>query len=189
MTGEIATDQSTSLAKLGTEINDIHEQAMLHASEALKHALHCGNLLIKAKATVLHGHWLPWLRQSVTFGERTAQGYMRLAQRYSRLQMRGSVADLSVRGALKELATPYHHGMFDDFAAWTERSQALSAERPADHAAWSIDDAVACVNIIREFNKIAHRYGLCDGGDDCCLVCTGGSGRVRAIEPGENVGL
>ena len=85
-----------------------------------------GGLLIKAKATVPHGQWLPWLRQNITFSERTAQGYMRIAQRSSRLQIRNGVADLSVRGALKELATTRHHAMMDDFAAWTERGRSLS---------------------------------------------------------------
>ena len=183
MTGEITTDRSVSLADLGTEINDTHSQAMLHASEAIKHALHCGDLLIKAKATVLHGHWLPWLRQNITFSERTAQGYMRIAHRFSRPQIRDSVADLSVRGVLKELATPRHHAIMDDFAAWTKRSQALSAKRPADPAAWSIDDAVACAKSIRAFDEITHRYGLCEGDDDLgCLVCSTENDKPRATE-------
>lgn len=98
----------------------------------MNHALRCGDLLIKAKATVQHGHWLPWLRQNIAFSERTAQGYMRIAQRYSSLQKRDSVADLGVRGVLKELATPRRHAMIDDFAAWMKQSQALRASRPAD---------------------------------------------------------
>ena len=56
MTGEITTYRPVSLADLGTEINDTHAQAMLHAGEAMNHALRCGDLLIKAKATVQHGH-------------------------------------------------------------------------------------------------------------------------------------
>ncbi len=174
MTGEITTYPPVSLADLGTEINDTHAQAMLHAGEAMNHALRCGDLLIKAKATVQHGHWLPWLRQNIAFSERTAQGYMRIAERYSRLQIRDSVADLSVRGVLKELATPRRHAMDDDIAAWTKRSQALSASRPADPAAWRSDDVVALAKSIREHDEIWHRYGLCTGDDDLselCLVC------------------
>ena len=130
MTGEITTYPPVSLADLGTEINDTHAQAILHAGVAMNHALRCGALLIKAKATVQHGHWLPWLRQNIAFSDRTAQGYMRIAQRYSRLQIRDGVADLSVRGVLKELAAPRRHALDDDLAAWTKRSQALSASRP-----------------------------------------------------------
>ena len=181
MTGEITTEQSVSLADIGTEINDTHVQAILHASEAMKHALRCGDLLIKAKATAPHGHWLPWLRQNITFSERTAQGYMRIAQRFNRPQIRNSVADLSVRGALKELATTRHHAMMGDFAAWTERSRALSDQRPTDTAAWSIDDAKAIVDSVREFDEIMHRYGICEDGDyRGCLVCSTENDMPRA---------
>ena len=156
----------------------------------MKHALRCGNLLIKAKATVPHGHWLPWLRKNIAFSDRTAQGYTRIAQRFSRLQMRGSVADLSVRGALKELATPQRHAMMDDFAAWTERSRVLSDQRPTDSAAWSIDDVKALVKSIGGFDEIMHRYGLCEGDDDLsdlCLVCSTEDDRPRTMEPSESI--
>ena len=175
MTTEITTYRSASLTDLGTEINDTHAQAILHAGEAMNHALRCGDLLIKAKATVQHGHWLPWLRQNIAFSERTAQAYMRIAQRSSCLQIRNGVADLSVRGVLKELASPRRHALNDDIAAWTKRSQALSASRPADITAWSIDDVVALVKCIRGHDEIWHRHGLCTGDDEyseVCLVCS-----------------
>ena len=175
MTGEMTTYRPVSLAVLGTEINVSHAQAILHAGEAMNHALRCGDLLIKAKGTVQHGRWLPWLRQNIAFSERTAQGYMRIAERYSRLQIRDNVADLSARGVLKERATPRRDAMIDDFAAWLKRSQALSASRPADTAAWSIDDVVALVKSIREWDEISHRHGICTGDGDLsevCLVCS-----------------
>ena len=157
-------------ANLGTEINDTHALAQQHAGEAIKHALRCGELLIEAKAKVPHGQWLPWLRQNIAFSDRTAQGYMRIAQRVPR-QIRNGVADLSVRGVLQDLATPRKHAMLDDFAAWSERTSAISAKRPAV-TEWSIDDARACIDNIREFDVILHRYGLCEGDDPVgCLVC------------------
>jgi len=183
MTVEITTYKSASLADLGTEINDSHAQAILHASEALNHALRCGDLLIKAKATVQHGHWLPWLRQNIVFSERTAQGYMRIAQRASSIQIRNAGADLSVRGVLKELATPRHHAMMDDIAAWTKRSQALSASRPTNTAAWSTDDVVALANSLREHDEIWHRHGICVEGSELselCLVCSTENDKLRA---------
>ena len=187
MTGEITTYRSVSLADLGTEINDSHAQAILHAREAMNHALRCGDLLIKAKATVQHGHWLPWLRQNIAFSDRTAQGYMRIAQRGSRLQIRNGVADLSVSGVLKELAAPRRHALDDDLAAWLKRSQALRASRPADTAAWSIDDAVALVKSLREHDEIWHRHGLCTGDDDLselCLVCSTENDEPPSIDTG-----
>lgn len=185
MTVEITTYKSVSLANLGTEINDSHAQAILHAGEAMNHALRCGDLLIKAKATVQHGHWLPWLRENIAFSERTAQGYMRIAQRYSSLRKRDSVADLNVRGVLQELATPRRHAFIDDFVAWSKRSQVLSASRPANTAAWSIDDVVALAKSIRECDEIWHRHGLCTGDDDLselCIVCSMENAKLSATE-------
>lgn len=189
MTGEITTYRPVSLADLGTEINDSHAQAILHAGQAMNHALRCGDLLIKAKGTVQHGRWLPWLRQNIAFSERTAQGYMRIAQRYSSLQKRDSVADLSVRGVLKEIATPRRHALDDDLAAWIKRSEALKASRPANTTAWSIDDAVACIKIIRECDEIWHRHGLCTGDDDLselCLVCSTENDKLREPASGRH---
>ncbi len=187
MTGEITTYRPVSLADLGTEINDTHAQAMLHAGAAMNHALRCGDLLIKAKGTVQHGHWLPWLRENIAFSERTAQGYMRIAQRYSSLQKRDSVADLSVRRVLEELATPRRHAFTDDFFAWAERSRVLRASRPADTAAWSIADVVALAKSIRECEEIWHRHGLCTGDDDLaelCMVCSTENAKLSATEQG-----
>ena len=187
MTGEITTYRPVSLADLGTEINDTHAQAMLHAGEAMNHALRCGVLLIKAKATVPHGGWLPWLRQNITFSERTAQGYARLAQRFSRRQIRNGVADLSVRGVLKELATPRRHALVDQLTAWLERSHVLSAKRPTDTQAWSKDDVIALVKSMRKFDEILHLHGVCRGDDweyrDLCLVCC----KAGAIEPSKDI--
>ncbi len=187
MTGEMTTYRPVSLADLGTEINDTHAQAMLHAGEAMNHALRCGDLLIKAKATVQHGHWLPWLRQNIAFSDRTAQGYMRIAQRGSRLQIRNGVADLSVRGVLKELAAPRRHAMMDDIAAWTKRSQALSASRPADTREWSKEDVVALVKSIRGWDEISHRHGICTGDgelSEVCLVCSAENDKPPPIDAG-----
>ena len=172
MTGEIITYQPTPLADLGTEINDTHAAAMLHAGKAMNHALRCGDLLIKAKATVPHGGWLPWLRQNIVFSDRTAQAYMRLAAKFGR-DKRSTVADLSVRRVLQEIATPRYAAINADCAAWLERAEADTAARP-DWKDWSGDDARACIDRIRRFDEIMHRPGLCpdDHLSELCLVCS-----------------
>ena len=161
------------LSDLGAEINDTHAQAIHHANEAMGHAVQCGELLNQAKATVPHGKWLPWLRENITFSERTAQVYMRIADRMPR-QIRNGVADLSVRGVLKQLSTPRKHALqplLDDLASWMGRGAERTISRPEDPADWSVDDARACVDSIREFDQIAHKHGLCEGADDCCTIC------------------
>jgi len=171
---------SGPLANIGTEINDAHVLAMVHAGEAMNNALRCGDLLTKAKATAKHGQWLPWLRQNIAFSERTAQAYMRLAAKFGP-DKRNAVADLSVRRVLQEIATPRRQSLEDDLIAWTKRSKELRAKRPADTRAWSEDDVVALVKSIRGYDEIMHRHGICpdrtpdpDGlstMSECCLIC------------------
>ncbi len=180
MTKELTPYQPTGpLADMGTEINDAHALAMVHAGEAMSNALRCGDLLTKAKAAAKYGQWLPWLRQNIAFSERSAQGYMRLAAKFGP-DKRNAVADLSVRRVLQEIATPRRHALFDDCAAWLERAEADTAARP-DPKDWSIDDAKACIDRIRGFDEIMHRHGVCpdrtpdpDGlptMSEMCLIC------------------
>ena len=115
---------------------------------------------------------------------------MRIAQRYSSLQKRDSVADLSVRGVLQELATPRRHAFTDEFFAWAERSRLLNASRPAETAAWSKDDVVALAKSIRECDEIWHRHGLCTGNDDLaelCMVCSAENAKLPPIDAGREL--
>lgn len=96
-----------ALTNLAADIRREHEHAYGKAREALEHARRAGELLIEAKSVVEHGQWLPWLAANVPFSERTAQGYMRLASRWSELEAKSAtVADLPLRAALKALAEP-----------------------------------------------------------------------------------
>jgi hypothetical protein len=159
---------------LGARINEAHALALEHAGRAIEHAITCGELLLKAKADAPHGSWLPWLRHSVSFGERTAQAYMRIARRVPR-QIRSGAADLSVRGVLKELAVPrrnWRDAAEQDLAIWMHANRSY----PNNSEDWSIDDARACADHLRAFDEIMHRHGLCPdkGAEDpsgYCLVC------------------
>jgi hypothetical protein len=103
----MTTDISTTLA---TEINAEHAAALSAVRSGLEHARRAGALLIEAKAALEHGAWLPWLaEQCPRILERTAQGYMRLAREWPRLEAAGNtqrVADLPLREALLILAEP-----------------------------------------------------------------------------------
>ena len=180
MTKELTPYQPTGpLADMGTEINDAHALAMVHAGEAMTNALRCGDLLTKAKAAAKHGQWLPWLHQNIAFSERTAQSYMRLAAKFGP-DKRNAVADLSVRRVLQEIATPRRTALEGDLAAWLERSKADKASRPV-WKDWSGDDARACIDRIRGFDEIMHRHGVCPDRtpygrhgitmSEMCLIC------------------
>jgi hypothetical protein len=169
---------SNSLADLGARINEAHRLAIGHAGKAIEQAIACGQLLLEAKANVPHGKWLPWLRDNVTFGERSAQGYMRIAQRVPS-QIRNGVSDFpSLRGALHALATPRRDAIDADLEAWMAhvRAKAMRPDNPED---WSIEDAKACADNIKGFDKIMHRYGICPWVDDPESPCTACSAEER----------
>ncbi len=97
---------SDRLPALASRIYAEHNTALAAATCATEHAIKCGALLIEAKAGLEHGRWLPWIQANCPFSERTAQAYMRLAERVSRLDKQEAqrVADLPVRDAVKAVA-------------------------------------------------------------------------------------
>jgi len=98
-------DGSNSLADLAHRISVEHEAVTLAVQHGLAHAIACGKLLIKAKAQVPRGDWLPWLTQCQIGSIRTAQTYMRAARSFAELGPNTQrVAHLSLRNALEALA-------------------------------------------------------------------------------------
>ena len=95
-----------ALQDLVQAIDQEHQAAVGAARSAVEHAIECGKLLFEAKTVVGHGAWLGWVETNCTFGQRTAQGYMRLARELPRLDEANAqrVAHLSLRDALGTLA-------------------------------------------------------------------------------------
>jgi Protein of unknown function (DUF3102) len=93
-----------ALPDLAAQIEREHQAAYGAALSAIEHAIRCGELLIQAKASVPHGQWLPWLEANVSFADRQARKYMRVAKHAD--QIRNSNSDLTIDGALKALAAP-----------------------------------------------------------------------------------
>ncbi len=84
-----------------------HLDVERHARGALEAARRAGELLLRAKAGIEHGQWLPWLAANVPgLSARTAQGYMRIAARWPELEKRNAVAHVPLREALALLAEP-----------------------------------------------------------------------------------
>jgi hypothetical protein len=103
MSGDLTL--SNSLADLAARIRVEHEAHTVAMKRSLAHAIEAGELLIEAKAQLKHGQWLPWLGEHCAMSDRTARLYMRLARNRAAIERNGSVADLSLRGAV-ELLTP-----------------------------------------------------------------------------------
>lgn len=112
--------------ELVAEINEAHRACEVAVRSAVGHAIRAGELLIEAKSHVPHGAWGPWLAENFEGSERTAQAYMKLARDRHQLNPQ-RVADLSIRGALRELAVPESEGGAGD--DWTSRLVGLPLER------------------------------------------------------------
>ena len=101
------TTNTSPLADLAAKINDAHAQCEHAMNEGLQHALTAGQLLLKAKSQLKHGEWGPWLEANCRFAKRTAQAYMRVADRWPELEAKAQTsALLSLDGAVKLLAEP-----------------------------------------------------------------------------------
>jgi hypothetical protein len=95
------------LGDLAGRINQEHRQCEDAVRAGLEHARNAGRLLAEAKGKVTHGQWLPWLEKHCDFSVRTAQGYMRVAERWPELESKAQrVSHLSYREALSILAEP-----------------------------------------------------------------------------------
>src|SRR5262249_46840075 len=97
--------KSNSLADLAARIRAEHEQVVVALARGIKHAINAGELLLEAKAQIKHGQWLSWLSEHCAVSERTAQLYMRIAQRRAELEAKAQgLADLTLEGAARLLA-------------------------------------------------------------------------------------
>lgn len=93
------------LADIAAQINGMHVRANAQAREALATAKACGELLIRAKAEVKHGDWLPWIAANLSFGPRQAQKYIKLARYWDELEAKSN-SHFSLDEALSLLTSP-----------------------------------------------------------------------------------
>jgi len=109
-----AVDERADLAALSTTICKEHEAAAFSLSDALEHAMACGDALLKAKSAAgPHGTWLAWLERLEPQGgpsARMAQNYMRLAENRATLEAAANTKQRfafgTVRGALALIRHP-----------------------------------------------------------------------------------
>ena len=88
-------------ADIVTAIHAEHAEAERALRASVLHGIRAGELLLQAKKVLRHGRWTDWLQQNITFSERLAQAYMRLAR--LPVEKRNDVADLPLQGALSAI--------------------------------------------------------------------------------------
>ena len=82
MSNEIANQFQAEAVKL----RELHGSIMQHARMTLANAIEAGDTLMRVKAGLAHGQWLPWLKANVPFSDRTAEKYMRCYERRAELK-------------------------------------------------------------------------------------------------------
>jgi hypothetical protein len=87
------------LATLSSQINAEHAEAERSLRASVEHAIRAGELLLQAKCEIGHGNWTGWLQENITFSDRLAQAYMRLARLPA--EKRNAVAVAIARGSLR----------------------------------------------------------------------------------------
>ena len=119
------------LSTISDEVNAEHRAVRDAAVSALHHARRAGELLAQAKERLPHGSWLAWLHDHCpNISTRTAQGYMRIARDWPRLEANAQrVAQLGVGQALKLLAARRQD-------AWAVKPISDSPDWRADQAEW-----------------------------------------------------
>jgi Protein of unknown function (DUF3102) len=107
------------LSDLAERINRGHDELIAQAGSMLERVRHVGADLLRAKAQLPHGEWLPWLQvKCPRIHERTARNYMRVAEFCAE---RPDAADkLGYTEILSALATPKTERV-SDLPATTDR--------------------------------------------------------------------
>jgi len=102
---ETNTTTLAPLPQLAEQINHHHRACEAAMNRGLDHALQAGRLLIEAKAQVNHGGWLPWLKENFVGSDRTAQIYMRVADRWPEIEAKAQEPTLLTLDAASRLLT------------------------------------------------------------------------------------
>lgn len=101
----LSTPVKGELVDLASRINESHRLASRTALSTLEHAKTCGELLQQAKDKVGHGSFGEWIAANCGFSPRTARMYLRVSSHWDRLRKTATVADLTMTGAVKLLAS------------------------------------------------------------------------------------
>lgn len=124
-------------------IETITAEILVYKNQAGAAILEIGRRLIEAKDQLEHGAWSAWLKDRVSFSERSAQNFMRLAREYQNPQ---TFADLGASKALALLDIP------------AEDREAFAEEVDAEHC--SVRELQAAIKARQEAENQAKGWAL-----------------------------
>jgi hypothetical protein len=106
MTTDLTVNDKRLMA-IAKTIAEAHKEFLALAGRSLAKAKGIGDLLVEAKSMVARGDWSAWLETYFPGSERSAQGYMRLSNRWDEIETKSAeTADLTIDAAMKFLAKP-----------------------------------------------------------------------------------
>lgn len=117
--------KTLALPDLARAINREHKAVEKGLRIPLAHALEAGRLLRSAKRKLKHGEWGAWIRENCGFSHRTANGYMRLAEKLPNSQ---PVANIGVREGLNLVAESVGDGLQEDLESAREAAEAKAID-------------------------------------------------------------
>lgn len=87
-----------SLARTVKEIAFLNDKMAMVAKASLAIAFELGKRLVAVKATLDHGHFIPWIEENLSIAPRTAQRYMKLYLRFAE-EPEALIEDLTLQEA------------------------------------------------------------------------------------------
>jgi hypothetical protein len=148
---------TSNLETLAAEINTEHRAVFEAIKAGLQHALRCGQLLLQAKEQVKH----------CEVSERSAQAYMRIAQRWPELEKSATVADLTFRGALELLAV--------------NPESDKNATSLTDFEKWRIANDEAKIAVREELDQLDKRLESCTTPEEAIKIAKDSEDLYNAI--------
>lgn len=146
---------------IAAEINQIKEEVQ---GAVINGTIEIGRRLCEAKAMVPVGSWGEWLRDNISYSERTAQNAMAIYNEYGKKGVPAGLVNASLTNALQLIGLPddIRHELIDSGAAEEMSSRELKErikelEKERDEAQMRIEDLAGALSAEEDAAEEAER--------------------------------
>ncbi len=119
---EVVDIEVAEIIELHNEAGELQSKAFGYAKMTIKNAIRVGELLTKRKTALEHGQWLPWIKDCLPFGQKTAWTYVNCYKNRDKL-----VLVTNLREAYLLLEAPKKDKSSKKKAPWPEPAEASRA--------------------------------------------------------------
>ena len=178
---DLATDPTTLIR----EADELRQQGESKAADALECVHQSGLRLIAAKRLLPHGQFEPYLAQNWHDSLRKAQMYMQVAGGWSQIeQKRNTVADLSLRGAVRLVATPKPAQATDASKPKPPQAspQAATGASDADVTQWQREIEEASQRAAQAESELSAVHAANEGAEHAAKEIVSRDEQIRALK-------